>query len=256
MISSIIMQIVVVWSYMTMFFIIALYLQKNDVADIAWGGGFVVVAITTLMLQSTVTPRALLALSLVFVWGLRLALYIGSRNLGRPEDKRYQQWRQEWGAHATVRSFFQIFLLQGLLIVIISIPVTYSIMSAYSPLNFVDCFGSVLWLAGFLFETVGDSQLAEFKKDAANKGRIITNGLWRYTRHPNYFGEVLLWWGIYVIALSTPMGWVTIIGPLTITFLILQVSGIPLLEKKYEGNEEFMTYKQRTSAFFPLPPRQ
>jgi steroid 5-alpha reductase family enzyme len=256
MISYIAIQLCVVWAYMTIWFFVALRLQKNDVADIAWGGGFIVAAVTAIALQNTITPRALLIFLLVLVWGGRLIVHIGARNLGKPEDPRYRQWRQDWGAHAAVRSFLQIFLFQGLLLVIISIPVTFSIISESRPLNLLDLAGGAVWLTGFLFETVGDRQLAAFKIDPANKGRIMTSGLWKYTRHPNYFGEVTLWWGIYIIALSVPGGWMTIIGPLTITVLILWVSGIPLLEKKYEGNKEFTAYKHRTSAFFPLPPRQ
>jgi len=109
---------------------------------------------------------------------------------------------------------------------------------------------------GFYFEAVGDYQLRTFTKDPSNRGKIIRSGLWRFTRHPNYFGEVVLWWGILLIALSAPNGWVALIGPVTITFLLLQVSGIPMLEKKYEGNPEFEEYKKRTSAFFPLPPKR
>jgi steroid 5-alpha reductase family enzyme len=256
MISYIAIQLCVVWAYMTLWFFVALLLRKNDLADIAWGGGFIITAVSAIVLQNAVTPRALLVFLLVLVWGARLIAHIGARNLGKPEDPRYQQWRQDWGAHATVRSFFQIFLFQGFLLVVISMPITYSIMSEACPLNPLDLTGGAVWLTGFLFETVGDRQLAAFKIDPANKGRIMTSGLWKYTRHPNYFGEVLLWWGIYIIALSVPGGWMTIIGPLTITFLILKVSGIPMLEKKYEGNAEFEGYKRTTSSFFPLPPKR
>jgi steroid 5-alpha reductase family enzyme len=256
MISYIAIQLCVVWAYMTTWFFIAVRLQKNDVADIAWGGGFIVAAVTAIALQNALTPRAVLIFLLVLVWGVRLIAHIGARNIGKPEDPRYRQWRQDWGTHTAIRSFFQIFLFQGLLLLIISIPATYCIMSESRPLSLLDLVGFAAWLTGFLFETVGDRQLATFKKDPANKGRIMTSGLWKCTRHPNYFGEVLLWWGIYIIALSVPGGWMTIIGPLTITVLILWVSGIPLLENKYKGNAEFEEYKRTTSAFFPLPPER
>jgi steroid 5-alpha reductase family enzyme len=177
------------------------------------------------------------------------------RNRGKSEDPRYRKWRQEWGKHSVIRAFLQVFLLQGLLIIIISLPVTFIILGQ-KPFGIFDIIGFCIWLVGFSFEAVGDYQLMQYKRDPANKGTIMTKGLWTYTRHPNYFGEVILWWGIYIIALSVPQGWLTILGPLTITFLILKVSGIPLLEEKYKENQEFQVYKRRTSAFFPLPPRK
>jgi steroid 5-alpha reductase family enzyme len=248
-------ETIVVSVYMMLWFLIALRLRKNDVADIAWGGGYIVAALVVLAMQDTVTDRELLVSLLVAVWGVRLAVHIGLRNRGKGEDPRYRQWREEWGRHAMVRSFFQVFLLQGLLIVVISLPVTRIILSEESRLSPLDLIGVLVWLMGFLFEAIGDYQLMQFKKDPATKGKIMTTGLWKYTRHPNYFGEVTLWWGIYLIALAVPGGWATIIGPITITFLILGVSGIPLLEKKYEGNREFDEYKRHTSAFFPMLPK-
>jgi steroid 5-alpha reductase family enzyme len=147
-------------------------------------------------------------------------------------------------------------MLQGLLMIIIAIPVTRISIAEPSSLTLLDLLGVLVWVTGFLFEAIGDYQLLQAKKDPANKGKIMRTGLWQYTRHPNYFGEVLLWWGMYLIALSVPGGWSTIIGPLTITFLILKVSGIPLLEKKYEGNADFDEYKRTTNAFFPLPQKR
>jgi len=186
---------------------------------------------------------------------MRLSLHVYLRNRGKPEDARYRAWRQEWGKNANIRSFLQVFLLQGLLLLIISLPVTSVIMAGSSAFTLWDAAGLFIWAMGFLFEAIGDWQLLRFKKDPAHKGRIIKTGLWRFSRHPNYFGEVTLWWGIYLIALSSGASWPVVIGPLTITFLILKVSGIPMLEKKYEGNPEFEAYRRRTSAFFPLPPK-
>ena len=245
----------VVLVYMLIWFIVSLVLKRNDVADIAWGGGFIVAALAALVSRGAATHRAVLVVSLVIIWGARLALHIGLRNVGKGEDARYRKWREEWGKHAVLRSIFQIYILQGILLLVISLPVIRAITAPELPLTFLDRLGGTVWLIGFLFEAVGDWQLLQFKKDRANKGKVITTGLWRYSRHPNYFGEVMLWWGIYLIALAVPGGWMTIIGPVTITGLILGVSGIPMLEKKYEGNAEFDEYKRRTSAFFPLPPK-
>ena len=241
--------------YMILWFIVSLVLKRNDVADVAWGGGFIVAALAALVSWGAATDRAVLVVALVIIWGARLALHIGLRNRGKGEDARYRKWREEWGRHATLRSFFQIYILQGVLLLVISLPAVRVITAPESPLAFLDLLGGGVWLTGFLFEAVGDWQLLQYKKDPANKGKVITTGLWRYSRHPNYFGEVTLWWGVFLLALAAPGGWMTIIGPITITGLILGVSGIPMLEKKYEGNAAFDEYKRRTSAFFPLPPK-
>lgn len=241
--------------YMLLWFAASLVLKRNDVADVAWGGGFIVAALAAQLSRGAATDRAVLVVVLVIIWGLRLAIHIGLRNRGRGEDARYRKWREEWGRYATVRSFFQIFILQGVLLLVISLPVIRVITAPDLSLTLMDFLGSVVWLIGFLFEAISDWQLLQYKKDPAHKGTVITTGLWRYSRHPNYFGEVTLWWGIYLIALAVPGGWTTIIGPITITALILGVSGIPMLERKYQGNAEFDEYKRRTSAFFPLPPK-
>lgn len=256
MLRTLTVQIIVVFFYMTIWFVIAQARKRNDVADIAWGTGFIVTAVTALILHHGTYVRGMLVTLLVVLWGTRLSLHISMRNRGKPEDPRYRRWREEWGKHAVIRALLQVFLLQGILMVVVSLPITFIIISKSHPFSVIDILGLILWSVGFAFESVGDYQLEKFKRDSANRGRIMTQGLWTYTRHPNYFGEVLLWWGVYLIALTIPNGWITIAGPLTITFLILKVSGIPLLEKKYRGNPEFESYKRRTSAFFPLPPRK
>jgi steroid 5-alpha reductase family enzyme len=230
--------------------------RRNDLADVAWGVGFIVAAVAAWGTGGVVSGRTAVVTVLVSVWGLRLAFHIARRNRGKKEDRRYRAWRESWGRHALVRSFFQVFLFQGLLLVIISLPVTLVILSGGPGFSVLDAAGILVWTVGFLFEAVADFQLARFKRSTAGAGRIMTSGLWKYSRHPNYFGEVVLWWGIYIIALSVPGGWATFLGPLLITVLILGVSGIPLLEKKYAGNPEFEEYRRRTSAFFPLPQRK
>ena len=242
--------------YMLIWFIVSLALKRNDVADVAWGGGFIVAALAALVSRGMATDRALLVSALVFIWGLRLSLHIGLRNFRKGEDARYRKWREEWGRHATLRSFFQIYILQGVLLLVISLPVIRSITSPDSAFGLMDLLGAAVWVIGFLFEAISDWQLMQFSKDRANKGKVITTGLWRYSRHPNYFGEVTLWWGVFLLALAAPGGWMTVIGPITITGLILGVSGIPMLEKKYEGNAAFDEYRRRTSAFFPLQPKE
>jgi steroid 5-alpha reductase family enzyme len=236
-------------------YLVALIRKRYDVADVAWGIGFIVAAATAMAATGAATDRSVVVTVLVVAWGLRLAVHVGVRNAGRGEDPRYRKWREEWGKHAALRAFLQVFLLQHCLVLVVLAPVTYVIVHGGGPLTTLDAIGLCVWGAGFAFEAVGDYQLLRFTREPASKGRIMTTGLWKYTRHPNYFGEVTLWWGVFLIALAVPGGWMTVVGPLAITGLILGVSGIPMLEARYEGNAAFAEYKRRTSAFFPLPPR-
>lgn len=256
MLTLILIQVVVVTFHASLWFLVALKLRRNDVADVAWGTGFIILALVGQFSATATSIRGFIVTGLVIIWGLRLSLHISLRNRGKPEDPRYRKWREEWGAHANVRAYFQVFLLQGLLIVVVLIPVTYIQSHQSGALTWVDAIGVAVWLIGFAFEAIGDYQLIRFKKDVRNRGRVITSGLWKFTRHPNYFGEVTLWWGVWLIACWVPGGWQTVFGPATITALILFVSGIPLLEKKYEGDIQFEEYKRTTSAFFPLPPKR
>jgi steroid 5-alpha reductase family enzyme len=256
MFDLLLIQVAIITLYASIWFLISLKLRRNDVADVAWGAGFLVLALAGQFAVAAISIRGLLVLALVTIWGMRLSLHIGLRNRGKPEDPRYRKWRKEWGVHATARAFFQVFLLQGFLAVVILLPVTYILAHQNPDIGWLDALGATVWLTGFVFEVVGDLQLARFKNNPGRRGRFITSGLWKYTRHPNYFGEVTLWWGVWLIACSVPGGWRTVLGPGTITALILFVSGIPLLEKKYEGDIEFKEYQRRTSAFFPLPPKR
>lgn len=239
--------------YMTFWFVISVIKKRNDVADIAWGLGFVLMAWLSFFLAGY-SFKALLVNSLVTIWGLRLALHIYNRNKNKPEDSRYLEWRKAW-KNFYLRSYLQVFLLQGIFLFLISLPVIYINLSVSSGFGIFEVLGLVVWVTGFYFESTGDRQLKEFVSNPVNKGKLIDKGLWRYSRHPNYFGEVTQWWGIFIIALSVPASFFTIIGPLTITTLILFVSGVPLLEKKYAGRTDFEEYKKRTSVFFPLPPK-
>jgi steroid 5-alpha reductase family enzyme len=231
---------------------ISLVRKRNDVADIAWGLGFVLVSWVSFYLSPN-TERGLLVAVLVTLWGIRLSLHIFLRNLNKPEDFRYRNWRDSW-KHFYLRSFLQVFILQGLFLYIISLSVIFIQQDPTRHLALIDWAGTTVWVVGFLTESVSDYQLNAFKKKPGHAGHIITTGLWRYSRHPNYFGEAVQWWGIFLIALPLSGGWITIVSPLTITWLIRYVSGVPMLERKYAGNAEFEHYKKRTSIFFPLPP--
>jgi steroid 5-alpha reductase family enzyme len=239
------------WVYMTGWFIISLLKKRNDVADIAWGVGFVLMAWLSWVLSPDSSQRGLLLGILITVWGVRLAVHIFRRNRGKTEDYRYQTWRQEWGKWFYLRSYGQVYLLQGSLLFLIILPVLLVNNNTNQVFGYLDIIGLVVWLTGFFFESVGDKQLSEFVKNPENKGKLMQSGLWKYTRHPNYFGEVTQWWGIWLVAMGAPISWLGIIGPLTITFLILKVSGVPMLEKKMKDKPEFAEYARRTNKFFP-----
>lgn len=241
--------------YMTFWFIISIIKKRNDVADIAWGTGFIVACMSALVLNRTFYFRSILATSLVFIWGIRIATHIYLRNRHKQEDQRYLELTALWGDWFYFRSYFQIFLLQGLLLIVIASPVLFINTYVFMNYSLYDFCGLIIWLVGFIFESVSDWQLGQFLKNPANKGKILQTGLWRFSRHPNYFGEVTQWWGLYCIALAVPYGWASILGPITITCLILFVSGIPLLEKSLALNPDFKEYARKTSIFFPLPPR-
>jgi steroid 5-alpha reductase family enzyme len=248
--------VICVFLYMTFWFGLSIVKKRNDIADIAWGLGFVLLSWLAYYVSDESSLRALGVNLLVTIWGLRLAWHIYERNKGKSEDYRYAAWRREWGRAFYLRSFLQVYLLQGFFLFLISLPVLITNQDPGSSLSLLDIIGLLIWTVGFLFETVGDAQLAHFIKNPKNKDTLMQQGLWRYTRHPNYFGEVTQWWGIWLISLSNPGGIYGLIGPLTITILILKVSGIPLLEKKYQGRADYEAYKKQTSIFFPLPPKK
>jgi steroid 5-alpha reductase family enzyme len=242
--------------YMNLWFVFSLIKRRNDVADVAWGPGFVIVAWASFFIASDYGMRGLLVNTLVSIWGLRLAWHIHSRNKGKPEDYRYLAWRKEWGTWFYLRSYAQVYILQGCLLYLIALPILVINANSSVSLGLLDALGVLVWIIGFAFEVVGDAELAQFIKDPVNKGKLMQSGLWAYTRHPNYFGEVTLWWGIWLLSFSSPYAWFVIIGPITITFLILKVSGIPMLEKKMAEHPDFAEYERRVSVFLPLPPKK
>lgn len=251
MLNFILYSAICVFLYMSLIFMLAWIKKDNSIVDIAWAIGFILVAILTFLLRTGFVTRHVLVTALIFIWGTRLATHIAIRNRGRGEDFRYAQWRKDWGKWFFIRSFFQIYMLQGFLLLIIAYPVMLINHSKETGIVFLDTLGLIIWLIGFFFEAVGDYQLSKFKRKAENKGKIMTQGLWRYTRHPNYFGETAMWWGIFLIALSVKNGWTAVVSPLLITFLLLRVSGVKMLEKKYVDHKKFEEYAKRTSAFFP-----
>lgn len=238
--------------FMCSLFEISLVLKRNDVADSGWGIGFIFIALVTFFIAPTLVLSKIILLILVSIWGIRLSTHIYFRNKNKPEDKRYQKWREEWGKNFYIRSFLQVYMLQGFFMLLISTPIIFSMSGDIRPYQYIFLIiGTFVWILGFTFEVIGDTQLKRFLLQPENKGHIITTGLWKYTRHPNYFGEVVQWWGIWVISLGLAPWYMTIIGPVTISWLILFVSGIPLTERSYKDNLEFQNYAKRTSMFFP-----
>ncbi|NLE94094.1 MAG: DUF1295 domain-containing protein [Dehalococcoidia bacterium] len=245
-----------VFIFFNCLFVAALRLRDNSIVDIGWGVGFILVTLVTLVHSGTAEVRQLLVAVLVLIWGLRLAIRIYRRNRGKGEDFRYKKWREDWGEHWRRRAYLFVFVGQGVMMLLITVPIMLINTYAGPALGGLDLVGVLVWLLGFYFEAVGDSQLDRFLKDASNRGKVMDRGLWRYTRHPNYFGEVTQWWGVYLIAFSIPWGWLGIIGPVTITVLIVAYSGVPMLEKTMMKNPLYVEYAKRTSVFFPLPPKK
>jgi steroid 5-alpha reductase family enzyme len=241
---------VVLFVYSATWFVISLIVKRNDIADVAWGLGFCLVCVYLFLTQPHQVISSILYF-LVTVWGLRLSLHIYLRGRNKPEDFRYRQWREAWGKTFYWRSYLQVYLLQAFFLFVISSPIMLSSVSSSIAWSWFTSIGIGVWLLGFFFQTVADYQLSVFVRQRKDKSEIIQSGLWKYSRHPNYFGEILMWWGIFIIVLPLRYGVFFIISPLTLSFLLIFVSGIPMLEKKYESNAAFQAYRKRTPALIP-----
>jgi steroid 5-alpha reductase family enzyme len=255
MLTAFLYCFVIIFIYATVWFGISVFKKRNDVADIAWGIGYIIVC-GFLFIAYSASPVLKLLYGLVSIWGLRLSLHIYLRNKSKAEDFRYKAWRQQWGKYFYLRSYFQVFLLQGIFLLTIISPVIHAAVAETPQWNVFTWIGLFCWIIGFYFQAVADWQLTVFKSIPKNKGLIIQTGLWKYSRHPNYFGEILMWWSIFIITIPFANSTYFIISPFTITLLLVFVSGIPMLEKKYKGNPAFEEYKKRTSVLIPMPPRK
>jgi steroid 5-alpha reductase family enzyme len=263
---------VLVWSaiaiavLMLVVWTISVRMKDASVVDIVWGLGFVVVAwVSRLAGGGAWNFRHTVTLIVTTVWGLRLAGYLGWRNIGKGEDYRYKLMRRKHGDRFWIVSLYTVFLTQGLLMWVVSLPVQFGEMrfsadeGRSQPLLLIGV-GVVLWVVGLAFESIGDAQLAKFKADPASKGQVMDRGLWAWTRHPNYFGDFCVWWGIWLISAASPWRWgalIGIIGPIAMSILLTKVSGVPMLEyamaKRRPGYAE---YVKNTSSFFPRPPKK
>lgn len=248
----------VLWICLTVVWLLSIWLKDAGIADIFWGLGFIIANIVYFSQSEIFHYRKLLMLALVSIWGLRLATHIYLRSRGKAEDYRYRAWRKENGTSWWWWSYFKVFMLQGCLLWLISLPCLAVQYSPHQPTlpNMVDILGLLAWGIGFFFESVADWQLTVFKFKPQNKGKLLTSGLWQYSRHPNYFGDALQWWAFYLLALNVGAWW-SIISPLLITWLLLRVSGVPMLESSLkQSRPEYRDYINRTNAFLPWLPKR
>ncbi len=236
--------------FVTVIWLISLAKKDSGIMDIFWGIGFIIAGYFYISADYSSAAQPRLLYLLVLIWGLRLAVHIGIRNAGHPEDARYAAWRAASGKNWWWFSYLKVFLLQGTVMWIVSLPLLTGLQDQSAP-GFLDYAGILLWTAGMFFETVGDWQLLQFKKKPENKGKVFKEGLWGYTRHPNYFGESLIWWGFTLIAVQGTTLWI-LISPILMTFLLLKVSGVKMLDELLiRTKPEYADYIRNTNAFLP-----
>jgi steroid 5-alpha reductase family enzyme len=240
---------IIIFIYASTWFVVSVYKKRNDVADIAWGLGYVLLCVYLLFTQE-VHLHAFIVYTLVSVWGLRLSLHIYKRNNNRPEDFRYKKWRDEWGSNFYIRSYLQVYLLQGFFLLVIISPVLFVASSAHYAISWISVLALAIWLFGFVYQSIADYQLSVFMANR-KAGEIMQSGLWKYSRHPNYFGEIMMWWAVFFMILPLENSIYFIASPITITVLLVFVSGVPMLEKKYEGHTLYESYKKVTPALIP-----
>lgn len=239
---------------MTLLWLVSLRLRDASIADPFWGPGFALVTLTYYLVDGRFGVRGTVVLGLVIAWAVRLGFHLLIRNRAHGEDRRYREMRARHGPGWETASLFRVFWLQGVLLWIVSAPLLGAVRSD-GPLGVLDLLGTAVFWIGLTLETVADRQLVRFRADPANEGRVLDTGLWRYSRHPNYFGEAVLWWGLSLPALGTGAWW-TLVGPALITFLLLRVSGVTLLERGLRASRPgYEEYARRTSAFIPWPPK-
>ena len=257
MLSLFLQTSLIILSLVTLLWVWSVFIKNVSIIDIFWGLGYVIVNSLYFFSSEVYNQRKIVLLILVALWGLRLTVYLGWRNYGKQEDYRYQEFRKKYGPERYWWfSYFQVFLLQGTLIMIISLPfLGIHGDNNVNALNLLDYIAIVFWLIGFLFETIGDYQLAKFKSNPNNKGNVLNSGLWRYTRHPNYFGDATVWFAYALFSIAAGSYWF-IIGPIIMVFLIIKVSGVALLEDTLKDTKpKYKEYIQKTNSFFPWFPK-
>ncbi len=251
MVTILLISLGIIVAFMTGAWLFSLYKKDMSVVDGFWGLGFIAVTLHWFTRLEDIEPRQFIITYLIVLWGMRLAIYIFYRSRGKAEDPRYVAFRDDWKEKTWYISYFKVFLLQGALQMVIVLPILVVMHDAGTTPGTADLVGILIWTFGFIFETAADLQMLRFKQNPANKGKVMDKGLWYYSRHPNYFGEVCVWWGIFIISLGSGLWYLSVLSPILITYMLLKVSGITMLEKRYEGNDAYSIYKQTTSPFFP-----
>jgi len=249
--------LLIVVVFFTLVWVLSVFIKNASIVDIFWGLGFVLAATFYFIATPGISTIKIITMALVVLWGLRLSMHIFFRNAGKPEDYRYQQFRKNYGEKRYWWfSYFQVFLLQGFLVWIISAPLlAINYFSGENPFGILDILGILIWLVGFTFEAGGDWQLNRFKADPANKGKLLTTGFWKYTRHPNYFGDAAVWWGFAVLSIASGC-YLPVLSSVLMTWLIVKVSGVAMLERTMKNTKPgFEEYVKRTSAFVPWFPK-
>jgi steroid 5-alpha reductase family enzyme len=255
--DAMLVSAITISSIMLCTWLLSVIIKNASIVDIVWGFGFAVNAIVLSIAVTGNSGRQILVACLVGVWGFRLAGYLAKRNIGHGEDWRYKAMRKKKGAAFPLISLVTVFGLQGVLMFVVSLPVMFSNADSSPGVGPIAVMGVIAWMVGFGFEAVGDAQLARFKKDPANAGKVMNKGLWSLTRHPNYFGDSLMWWGIWIIAAETGSGVWSVVGPIVMTFFLLKVSGVPMLERSLSKRREgWDQYVATTSGFIPRPPKR
>lgn len=235
--------------------IVALVQIKKDssIANAAWCGGCLIVALYTLIMHGQYLPRHIILTTMIALWAVRLIIYVYLRYKGN--DPRFQTWKQS-GIKAFLFNIAYIFGSQLFFMSVMSIPIILINMSSVYGLNYLDYIAIAVWLIGYYFEAVSDYQLFMFTSNPANKGHVMRHGLWRYSRHPNYFGEIIIWWAIFLFALSVPYGFLSIISAMAVTITLVWVTGIPWVEKAMANNPEYQEYKRKTNMLIPGEPKK
>ena len=247
---------IIVFILVTLLWIWSVLIKNASIVDIFWGIGFVVVNTFYFLSNEHRDERHIIVLILVAIWGFRLAGYLAWRNIGKGEDFRYREFRRKFGPKRYWwLSYFQTFLLQGILIMIISLPLL-AIQMNTANLSALDYVAIIIWGIGFLFEAGGDYQLAEFKNNSANKGKLLNTGFWKYTRHPNYFGDAVVWVSYALFSMAVGSYWPAI-GTVIMILLLLKVSGVALLEETMKTSKpQYRNYMEKTNAFIPWFPKK
>jgi steroid 5-alpha reductase family enzyme len=245
-------------SALTLIWVISLVVRDVSIVDVFWGLGFGLISAAAIWRHAPPDPRSLLIFAIVALWAVRLALhlFLRWRRLGH-EDRRYAAMRRKAGPRFAVMSLFTVFWLQAVVLWVVSLPLQAAFAAPPSPLGPVDFAGAAIAIGGLLIEALADHQLTRFGRNPANSGKVLDTGLWAWSRHPNYFGDTAMWWGVFLLCISASHVWWTVIGPIVMTYFLLNVSGVPMLERKMaDRRPEYAEYIRRTSSFVPWPPRR